>query len=95
MASLLFTAGGAVMNALAFSGTNFLFNGLMDHDEKERKRHDLALESFKEQEMNGMKIERNNLILSTKGYVKEMGQGHISIMLMRQCLSTIEYLQNK
>ena len=26
MASLLFTIGGAVVNALAFSGTNFVFN---------------------------------------------------------------------
>ena len=44
MASLLFTVGGAVGNALAFSGTNFLFSGLTDHGEKQRKRHDLALE---------------------------------------------------
>ena len=46
MASLLFTVGGAVVNALAFSGTNFLFSGFMDHGEKERKRHDLALEKL-------------------------------------------------
>ena len=32
------------MNALAFIGTNFFFSKLMDHGEKERKRHDLALE---------------------------------------------------
>ena len=44
MASLLLTIGGAVMNALAFSGTNFLFSRLTDHGEEERKRHDLALE---------------------------------------------------
>ena len=31
MASLLFTVGGAVVNALAFSGTNFIFTRLMDH----------------------------------------------------------------
>ena len=46
MGSLLFTTGGAVVNALAFSGTNFLFSGLMDHGEKERKRHNLALEKL-------------------------------------------------
>ena len=40
MASLLFTIGGAVVNALAFSGTNFVFNRLTDHGEEERKRHD-------------------------------------------------------
>ena len=44
MASLLFTAGGVVFNALAFTGTNFVFSRLMDHDEEERRRHDLAIE---------------------------------------------------
>ena len=46
MGSLLFTIGGAVVNALAFSGTNFIFSWLMDHGEKERKRHDLAQEKL-------------------------------------------------
>ena len=44
MASLLFTVGGAVVNALAFSGTNFIFSRLTNHGEEELKRHDLALE---------------------------------------------------
>ena len=35
---------GAVVNALAFSGTNIAFNRLTDHGAKERERHDLALE---------------------------------------------------
>ena len=46
MASLLLTIGGAVVNALAFSGTNFLFSRFTDHGEKECKRHDLALEKL-------------------------------------------------
>ena len=44
MASLLFTVGGAVVNALAFIGTNFVFSRLTNHGEEEQKRHDLALE---------------------------------------------------
>ena len=44
MASLLFTIGGALVNALAFSGTNFVFSKLTDQGDEERKRHDLALE---------------------------------------------------
>ena len=40
MASLLFTVGGAVLNALAFSDTNFVFGRFVDHGEEERKRHD-------------------------------------------------------
>ena len=46
MASLLFTIGGAVVNASAFSGTNFVFSRLMDHGEKQSKRHELALEKL-------------------------------------------------
>ena len=47
MASLLFTIGGAVVNALALSGTDFVFSGLTDHGTENRKRHDLALEKLK------------------------------------------------
>ena len=46
MASLLFTIGGVVVNASAFSGSNFVFSRLTDHGEEERKRHDLALEKL-------------------------------------------------
>ena len=46
MASVLFTIGGAVVNALAFSGTNFVFSRLANHAEEERKRHDLALKNL-------------------------------------------------
>ena len=46
MASVLFTIGGAMVNALAFSGTNFFFSRLTDHGAEERKRHDLALEKL-------------------------------------------------
>ena len=44
MALLLFTVGDAVVNALTFSNTNFVFSRLMDHGEEECKRHDLAIE---------------------------------------------------
>ena len=46
MASLLFAIGGAVVNALVFNGTNFVFSRLTDHGEEEGKRHDLALEKL-------------------------------------------------
>ena len=35
-----------MVNALVFSDTNFVFSRLTDHGEKERKRHDLALEKL-------------------------------------------------
>ena len=46
MVSVLFTIGGAVVNALAFSGTNFAFSRLTDHPAEKRKRHDSALEKL-------------------------------------------------
>ena len=39
MASVLFTIAGAVVNALAFSGTNLVFSRLTDHGAEECKRH--------------------------------------------------------
>ena len=44
MVSFLFTIGGAAVNTLAFSGTNF--SRLTDHGAEERKRHFLALEKL-------------------------------------------------
>ena len=38
MPSLLFTVGGAVVNALAFSGTKFVFSRLTDHGAEEHKQ---------------------------------------------------------
>ena len=46
MASLLFMVGGAVVNALPFNGTNFVFSRITDHRAEERKRHDLAEEKL-------------------------------------------------
>ena len=44
MATLATMAGGALINALAFSGTNFIFGQLGDHGGTEMKRHNLAVE---------------------------------------------------
>ena len=48
MASLLFTVGGAVVNALVLSGTNFVFSRFTDHGAEERKKHDLGEEQLQE-----------------------------------------------
>ena len=45
MASIALLVGGAMVNALAFSGSNYLFSQLQGAKvDKERKRHDLAIE---------------------------------------------------
>ena len=95
MASLLFTIGGAVVNALAFSGTNFVFSKLTDHGEEERKRHDLAEEQLQKakDKWNEDGIKRLDFINQRPR--EKMRQGHILTMLMKQCLSAIEYLQSK
>ena len=45
MATAAMVIGGAVVNALAFSGSNFIFSKLNNNDE-ERKRHDKAIEQL-------------------------------------------------
>jgi hypothetical protein len=44
MATAAMVVGGAVVNALAFSGSNYLFSKLSS--DEERKRHDKALEDL-------------------------------------------------
>ena len=60
----MYWVGGAVMNTLAFSGTNFLFSNLMDHGEIERKRHDLAVEKLQRarNEWNEKRMKRLDFI---------------------------------
>ena len=36
--------GGAVVNAFAFSGSNYLFSHMGSNSDEERKRHDKAME---------------------------------------------------
>ena len=93
MASLLFTIGGAVVNALAFSGTNFVFSRLTDHGEEERKRHDLALEKLQRARDEWNKDRMKRLDFINKRLREEMRLGYT--MLMKQWLSTIKYFQNK
>ena len=95
MASLLFTIGGAVVNALAFSGTNFVFSRLTDHGAEERKRHDLALEKLQRARDESNRDVMKRLHFMNKR-LREKNEGrNISTMLMKQCLNTIAYLQKK
>ena len=95
MASVLFTIGGAAMNALVFSGTNFLFSKLTDHGEKEYKRHDLALEKLQKirDEWNEDRMRRINFI-NERLRKKNEARAYIS-NVDEAMLSIIEYLQSK
>ena len=47
MASIGFLIGGALISALAFTGSNYLFSSLSKESiDKERKRHDKAIEDL-------------------------------------------------
>jgi hypothetical protein len=47
MASVALLVGGALVNALAFSGSNYLFSMLRSSGvDEERKRHDMAVEQL-------------------------------------------------
>ena len=47
MASVAMLIGGALVNALAFTGSSYLFHRLSkDSIDKERKRHDAAIEAL-------------------------------------------------
>ena len=78
MASLLFTIGGAVVNALAFSGNNFVFSRLTHHGAEERKIHDLALEKLQRarDEWNRDRMKRLDLV---KKRLRERNEGRVYI----------------
>ena len=59
MATIALMVGGAITNALAFSGSNFLFSQMSGAEE--RKRHNLAMENY-----------NMSVILGTKGDFKEL-----------------------
>ena len=63
MASIGFLIGGALINALAFSGSNFLFSSLSKESiDKERKRHDKATEDLQRLKWSGLEGNKNDWI---------------------------------
>ena len=64
MVSLLAIGASAAINALAFSGTNYIFSKFSDHGEAERKRHDIALEDLQrdQDEWNQERLKRLDFI---------------------------------
>ena len=72
MASVGFLIGGAVINALAFSGSNFLFSSLSKESiDKERKRHDKAIEDLQRAQIEWAKRRQERLDYINSQIVKE------------------------
>ena len=72
MASIGFLIGGALINALAFSGSNFLFSGLSKESiDKEQKRHDKAIEDLQQAQIEWAKKRQEQLDYINNQIVKE------------------------
>ena len=72
MASIGFLIGGAMINALAFSGSNFLFSRLSRESiDTERKRHDKAIEDLQRAQINWAKKRQERLDYINNQIIKE------------------------
>ena len=72
MASIGFLIGGALINSLAFSGSNFLFSSLSKESiDKERKRHDKAIEGLQRAHIEWAKKRQERLDYINNEIMKE------------------------
>ena len=72
MASIGFLIGRAFTNALAFSGSNFLFSSLSKElIDKERKRHDEAIEDLQRAQIEWAKKSQERLDYINNEIIKE------------------------
>ena len=87
MATIALMVGGAITNALAFSGSNFLFSQMSGAEE--RKRHNLAMEKLQHERdtWNEELLERIDYI--NEELKKEVMQLKLFKMLTRRCNNII------
>ena len=72
MASVGFLIGGALINALAFSGSIFLFSSLSKKSiDKEQKRHDKAIEDLQRAQIEWANRRQERLDYINSQIVKE------------------------
>ena len=72
MASIGFLIGGALVNALAFTGSNYLFSSLFKESiDKERKRHDKAIEDLQRAQIEWAKKRQERLDYINSEIAKE------------------------
>ena len=71
MAAILSIIAGAGINALAFSGTNYVFNKLSDHGEAEKLRHDKAIEKLQKDRDSWIKERQQRLDFINERLQKE------------------------
>ena len=72
MASIGFLIGGALVNALAFTGSNYLFSSLSKESiDKEQKRHDKAIEDLQRAQIEWAKKRQERLDYINDQIIKE------------------------
>ena len=72
MASIGFLIRGALINALAFTGSNYLFSSLSKESiDKERKRHDKAIEDLQRAQIEWAKKRQERLDYINNEIMKE------------------------
>ena len=88
MTSVRFLIGGALMNALVFSGSNFLFSSLSKESiDKERKRHDKAVEDLQRAQIEWAKKRQERLDYINNQIIKSARPKKGLRTLIRQCIS--------
>ena len=61
MAGIVAMIGGALVNSLAFSGSNYMFSKLSNHGAGERKRHNQAIEKLQKDRNSWVKERQQRL----------------------------------
>ena len=88
MTSIGFLIGGALINALAFSGSNFLFSSLSKElIDKERKRHDKAIADMQRAQTEWAKKRQERLDYINNQIMKEHKAEKGLRILIQQCNS--------
>ena len=72
MASIGFLIGGALVNALAFTGSNYLFSSISKESiDKEQRRHDKAIEDLQRAQIEWAKKRQGRLDYINNEIMKE------------------------
>ena len=88
MASIRFLIEGALINALAFTGSNYLFSSLSKESiDKERKRHNKAIEDLQRAQIEWAKKDKNDWITQIVKLLKNIRLKKDLWTLIQQCNS--------
>ena len=95
MASIGFLIGGALVNALAFTGSNYMFSSLSKESiDKERKRHDKAIEDMQQAQLLWAKKRQERLDYINDQIIKEH-KAEKRFVDLSSAMQEYTYLQNK